>query len=415
MMTVRSISFAAATVAAALATLTPASAEAGWNFQTLDGDGGANGRVPGSMNPGTTTVLYNGKPHVFYYDNNGSDLRHAWYTGTEWFFETVDGTAYTNGQYGHTVGHYPSATVFEGKIHVFYWDSDWRLLRHASYNGSSWQRETLDGEMSNYAGAIDDDMGWRSTATTFNGDLYAFYYNATLGNLRAARYNPLWNVWLFSNIDGFNGVNGKIDADVGWAPSAVVAGGVLRVYSFNETTGDLRESRTSDGDTWFASTLDGNSVSGGRINANVGMESTAILWNGDPHVLYADSTNGNLRHASLVNGSWSFETLDGAGGVNGRVNANVGMYPSAVIHENNLHFYYQDLTNGNLRSGYWNGASFSFVTLDGAGGLDGRINTYLGMHSSAVEYNGGPHVFYLDDVAGPNQTSGNLRTAFYTL
>ncbi len=79
----------------------------------------------------------------------------------------------------------------------------------------------------------------------------------------------------------------------------------------------------------------------------------AILYNDRPHVFYYDDTNGNLRHGYWNGAAWSFETLDGAGGPNGRIVADMGFYNEAFLYNGRPHNFYYDATNGNLRHAYF--------------------------------------------------------------
>ncbi|MCZ7531766.1 MAG: hypothetical protein M5U31_16385 [Acidimicrobiia bacterium] len=38
----------------------------------------------------SSVLLYNGRPHVFYWDQNSGGLRHAYDNGQFWAFETLD-------------------------------------------------------------------------------------------------------------------------------------------------------------------------------------------------------------------------------------------------------------------------------------------------------------------------------------
>ena len=54
-----------------------------WAFETLDGNGAApTGRINADVGWSNATILYDGRPHVFYHDSDNGDLRHTYYTGT---------------------------------------------------------------------------------------------------------------------------------------------------------------------------------------------------------------------------------------------------------------------------------------------------------------------------------------------
>ena len=152
---------------------------------------------------------------------------------------------------------------------------------------------------------------------------------------------------------------------------------------------------------WNFEVLDGDGGTNGRIKSDaLGQAPATTLYDGGPHVFYYDATNGNLRHAWFQQGRWTFETLDGNGGTRGRINANVGGTPAVLADSHNwLHVWYHEYVSGNLRHAWWDRNQWTFETLDGAGGPDGRIDAYVGLSVSAVE---NPNNFRLHDRAqGP--------------
>src|SRR2546425_610553 len=104
---------------------------------------------------------------------------------------------------------------------------------------------------------------------------------------------------------------------------------------------------------------------------------------GTVHVFYHDEIAGTLRHASRQGtGAWMFETVDGAGGGNGRISAIVGDWPTAVLYRNELHVFYFDSTNQNVRHAVLDAArtNWRFEGLDGLGdGPNGRTSALVGV------------------------------------
>lgn len=78
-------------------------------------------------------TLYQGQPHVWYLDATAGRLRHAWWTGTQWSFEDLDGTGVPggNGRTGNVVGFYSAVTLYQDQPHVWYLDATAAGLRHA--------------------------------------------------------------------------------------------------------------------------------------------------------------------------------------------------------------------------------------------------------------------------------------------
>ncbi len=207
-------------------------------------------------------------------------------------------------------------------------------------------------------------------------------------------------VWSFETLDGdHNGPTGSIDANVGTYNATVLYNGRPHVFYYAQTGGNLRHAYYN-GLAWVFETLDGAGGPTGRINADVGTDSAAVLYNGRPHVFYRDETNDDLRHGYYNGTAWVFETLDGAGGSAGRTTHSVGVFNTVTLYNGRPHVFYYDATTVDLRHGYWNGQFWAFETLDGAGGPNGRINAGVGWYSAVVIYNGRPHVFHHNVDAG---------------
>ncbi len=195
-----------------------------------------------------------------------------------------------------------------------------------------------------------------------------FYYDATGGNLRWGQ--KMSGVWSFATIDGAGGAGGRIDANVGEDQAASSRAGVLHVFYFDRTHGDLRHG-WYDGSAWRFETLDGSGGGGGRLNANVGLEASATTFGGSLHVVYANIA-GDVRHAVYDGSTWSFETLDGAGGGGGRLNASVGWNTAAIVFGNALHVFYflQDPSCdpvchlfGSIREATFDGSAWAFSSI----------------------------------------------------
>jgi hypothetical protein len=320
-----------------------------WNFETLDGAGGANGRVNVSVGAFNAVILYGGQPHVWYADDINGDLRHGWWNGISWSFETLDGAGGANGRINASVGAHNAVMLSGGQPNVWYADTTNDDLRHAWWNGTTWSFETLDGA---------------------------------------------------------GGANGRVNADVGAFNAVMLSGDQPHVWYWDETGADLRHGWWN-GINWSFETLDGAGGANGRVNANVGPFNAVTLSSGQPHVWYYNETSGDLRHGWWNGATWSFETLDGAGGASGRVNADVGAFDAVTLYGGQPHVWYYNETGGDMRHGWWNGAAWSFETLDGAGGANGRINANVGPFNAVTLYGGQPHVWYWDF------SNGDLRHGWY--
>jgi hypothetical protein len=192
-------------------------------------------------------------------------------------------------------------------------------------------------------------------------------------------------------IDGDGGGGGRTSNPIRWQVSATTMDEAVHVFYFEDVTGALRHAMSSDTVNWTVEVVDGKGGGGGRINGIVGAFNACVAQESTPptpsvlHVFYYASTNrdlgpgsmgegvatNDLRHAQMGAGGWSFETVDGDRGADGRVNANVGQTISAVTDPSNeLNVFYYDATNTNLRHARLPisaGADWKVVTFDGSG------------------------------------------------
>lgn len=342
----------------------PASA-ATWDFESLDSAVGG-----GAANFGSATTVYNNQLHTFYYGANGTQrmLRHAWYDGT-WHSEILDSPL--------SYGYAPASVVLGGQLHIFNSavlrdannvpiSSSW--LRHGWYDGSTWQFETLeplapntqsgygtsaviynnqlhviDGRrasgVSTVRHSVFNGTSWQyeviesnvsaccsfgSATVVFNNQLHTFYEGATgtRGLLRHAWYDGSWHSETLDNPTSF-----------GFSPAALVTGG--RLHLFN--SGVLRDANDApvggsflrhgsyDGATWQFETLD--------TGVSNGSATSPIATNGELHILTQGFESGStrLRHGVLSSGAWQFETVDSG--------LSTGAGTSSAVFGNQLHAF----------------------------------------------------------------------------
>lgn len=213
--------------------------------------------------------------------------------------------------------------------------------------------------------------------------------------------------WGFETLEGDPGAVSPHNSDVGAQPSAIVFNGQAYVFHYDVAYGNLRYARhTSSG--WVFDILDGAGGPSGRYDANVGNTPTAVVYQNQLHAFYFDADNGNLRHAWSSDGvNWSFDNVDGDPGSWGQLNANLGQTPTAIVFNNLLYVFYKDGQNGNLRQAILNGTNWSsFLNIDGDYGSLGGYNGDIGDNPSVVIYGAALHLFYRDN------THTNLRHAW---
>jgi len=323
-----------------------------WSFETLDGNANdPSGRIDADVGTDAKSVLYGGQPHVFYYDVDHGDLRHAWWNGVQWSFETLDGNANDpSGRINADVGSDGAVALYGGLPHVWYYDVTNGDLRHAWWNGVKWNFETLDGN-STAGGRVNANVGQYVGATLYGGLPHVWYYDDGATTLRHAWWTGAG--WAFEVLDGQGGANGQVNEAVGSDSAVALDGGQPHVFYYDIDGGDLRHAWWT-GAQWNFETLDGNSIAGGRVNGDVGQYPVVHLYGGQPHVYYRDSTGADLRHAWWTGADWGYETLDGnRSDSSGRINGDVGMDGALTLYGTGPHVWYYDGTSGDLRHAWY--------------------------------------------------------------
>jgi hypothetical protein len=192
----------------------------------------------------------------------------------------------------------------------------------------------LDGRGGQF-GRTTHAIGRDTANAVFDGDLFVFYRDAAAGNLRVGRRT---DHWVFATLDGAGGTNGRVNSDVGWDAAAATYGGVLHVFYRDITFGNLRHGRF-DGSTWRFETLDGAGGTNGRLNTTIGTSIAVTRFGGALHVFYVDGMHSNIRRARLTT-AWTFSTIDGAGGTGGRIAGDVGYNTATAVYDGALHVFY---------------------------------------------------------------------------
>jgi hypothetical protein len=309
----------------------------GWHFETLDGQGGGAGRV--AENVGGYVTGYadtsNQTLQLFYYSYTTKSLRHAWSDTSGWHFETLDGQGGANGQIMRAVGRGITAVPYLGGTQLFYYDAVYGNLRHAWYYGTNWNFENLDGDRGAISGK-DADTGYSPTVVNYNGTLQLFYYDNTNNNLRHAWFGSGWN---FENLDGDRGSVAGRDANLGYSPSVAVYNGSLQLFYYDSSAGTLRHAWLNP--YWKFENLDGKNSVFGKPN-QVGQFSQTAQFGSDLYVTYYDLDWQAWRMAWADQYGWHAVDLDGSGGSISGNSAPVAGQLSFDNYGGVLELFYQD-------------------------------------------------------------------------
>lgn len=398
-----------------------------WDGPTSSKAGHVNGPVGDSFKAATFAL---GQQHVFYQDQDAGnfDLRHSWLSPSGAFlgFEVIDGSTASRCGNNSTAGQHAGALEYGGTAHVFYSGShpseptQIAQLRHAFWTGSGWRCEVLDGTGSTGPGRTQGNQGEDITALLFGGVPHVFSYGDTSPGTSASGPYVLRHAWWdgarwhLETIDGVGGVAiGATTNSTGWGESATVFATGPHVFYRDSIRQALRHAWWN-GARWQAEELDGwCPCTFGRTNHLVAEGISAIVFGSGPHVFYRDDTDEALRHGFYDGTRWRFETLDGLGATSpwpGQDStATIDPTMSAVLYGGLPHVFYQDRRppNSVLRHGFWTGSGWRFESLDGAdAGPRGRIDADTGNRPRAiVAPDGGLYVW--------EGSASDLRLAVY--
>jgi hypothetical protein len=347
-----------------------------------------------------------GQPRMAYFDTTGRSLAYGRRDATGWSLHAVDRLADAGSFNSLAVS--TAALGAAGEPVVAYYEAGHGDLRVARQSGSQWQVETVDGAAAAGGGVGPADVGmYASLACNPAGPCWISYYDATNGDLKAARQDPAG--WVSETVDS-GGIDGI--ADVGrYTALALAAGGVWISY-YDATHGDLKLARRDAAGGWQLATVDSAAgAGGGGVDSDVGRY-TAIALDGDgAWISYYDATGGDLKAAHWQDGKWLIETVDSAG--------DVGAYTSLALDAGGApHISYYDATHGDLKVAHRSDGRWLTETVDadgvgaadsvGAAGGVGAAGS-VGVHSSlALAADGEPRISYTS--AG----SDELRYAWRT-
>jgi hypothetical protein len=158
-----------------------------WDHVAID-----NGGEAGDTGYGSSLVFdATGHPHIAYTaGRHFADLMYAFKDGASWVIMRVD----DGGGKTKSTGLNPSLALdSHGFPHISYYSDSETELRYASWNGTAWEKETIDS---------DNDEGKYSALVIDAQDRpYIGYYDASYGELRYATKNMPESAWKIHIVD----------------------------------------------------------------------------------------------------------------------------------------------------------------------------------------------------------------------
>jgi len=223
------------------------------------------------------SAVFKGEPVIAYSDARSGNLKIAQPSGRSWKISVIDGNSTSGGRSDRNLSGPLSLCVSgTGKsqvLHVFYSDTENRDLRHASYNGSKWKFEIVDGNgerIQNYKEPNRErtasNVSISNACAVTPAGLQVFYRDEDQGILLGASLTK--NGWVYEIVDGDREKDGRTTGDVGFKVKAVSLGksvyliydSVLTLSSSNVATqGEVRLAKrnTIYPEDWTYRTLDG--------------------------------------------------------------------------------------------------------------------------------------------------------------
>ncbi len=269
----------------------------GWHFETLDGEGGDNGRVNADVGMFTKATEYDGKLYISYYSPQKHSLRIGYLDNSGWHFETLDGEGGDNGRVNADVGQDIAMSHFGDSLQLYYFDATNSNLRHAWADVNGWHFENLDGSADSVS-RKDSFVGQSPTVTVYGGTLQLFYYDAQAGNLRHAWANG--SGWHFENLDGDGLSISRQSGNVGIRPLIVAdeISSILHVYYFDADINSLKQS-WSDNSGWHFAYIDGNYSAISKDNTPIPHDSPVAgsVYNGSVQLFYRVNNDTYIKHA----------------------------------------------------------------------------------------------------------------------
>jgi len=248
------------------------------------------------------TTLFQTQPAIVYTDSKRGWVKVAMWTGKGWRKLTVDGRGGTAGRTPHNVSG-PVSVCTSGSgtnqvLHIFYADQIDKDLRHATFDGTNFKYEIVDGngpivqpyEQINRVRTASDVSVSNACASTAVG-IQVFYRDETQGILLGA-VKGFSGKWAYEIIDGDRKSDNHTTGDVGVHLRAVAVGSKVSVLydsvlvvnqQKQATAGEVRlATRTGISPNWSYRTLDtsggGVAVAGYNVSLNKTSAGVIASW-----------------------------------------------------------------------------------------------------------------------------------------
>lgn len=321
-----------------------------WLILTVDTDG--EGGISYRYKSTSLALDRNNTPCIAYMDAFEEDLKYAKWNGTDWDRHTLDNS--------FSVGPYVSLALDSFDFpHISYHDHGNNSLRYVTWNGSAWNIEIIDND-----GGVQN-----SVAIDSNDNPHISYRDEPNSDLKYARWDG--STWKYETVDSV-GIVGSFSS------LALDSNDMPHISYFDVDNLDLKYARW-DGSVWKNETVDDV----GRVGA---YSSLALDSNDMPHISYFDYTQGNAKYAKWNGAAWIFKTFFSP--------HHDGDWTSlALDSEEHPHITYHDEFDDDLIYAEWSGINWLIDIVD----TEGDTGYYS---SLAVDSYDMPHISYYQRWAG---------------
>ena len=314
-----------------------------------------------------------GNPHICY-DTGlpANELMYARFINGNWEVEIVD---YAGDVISCTTS---LALDSSGNPHISYsiTSVNFCKLKHAFWNGSSWEIEVADSI------SADDNFTYTSLTLDSSDNPHIFYCDDSNHDLNYAFWNG--SSWEIEVVDSEGDVGGYISLALDSSDNPHI--------SYFDWSNTALKHAFWNGSSWEIEVVD-SEITG------VSTTSLALDSSGNPHISYCDYSNYDLKYAFWNGSYWEVEIVDCAGDVSGTTSL-------ALDSSGNPHISFRStFYPSHLEYAFWNGSYWEVETVD--------PTIYSGSRSSlALDSSSNPHICYFSYYLGTAQ--GSLKYAWKT-
>jgi hypothetical protein len=209
---------------------------------------------------------------------------------------------------------------------------------------STWRSQVIDNKLSTS----------HISSTMINGTPTLAYADSSSGQLRIAQLTG--GVWRVQRIDG-PGTSGSNKSEKMGGPVSICTSTMAHSHTpilnlfYLDTSKKYLHYASFNGKQWSYAVVDGNgsgsnpddSSHRGRTGSDISTSNSCVASADSVKVFYRDENLGLLLGATLKNGHWSYEVIDGDSLNNGRTKGDVGNNISSVIHGKYIYLFYSSV------------------------------------------------------------------------